>query len=523
MDLGVAYNFNQEQNNNQQGQGQGQILCAQCGTVINPNPANLCVNCVRAEVDITEGIPKQGTVHFCKGCDRYLQPPNVWVKADLESRELLALLLKKLKGLSKVKLIDASFIWTEPHSKRLKIKLTIQKEVFAQAVLQQIFIVEFIVAGQHCEECQRVDAQNTWKACVQVRQKVTHKRTFLWLEQVILKHNAHKDTVNIKEFRDGLDFFYVQRSHAIKMVDFLQSVVPLKIKTSEQLISQDIHSGTNTYKFTYSIEIVPICKDDLVCLPLKIARQLSNVNPLVLCSKVSNTVFFHDFESLKTVDLRSSSYWNTPFPSLMESADLVEFYVIDVQDEGKRVGKYALSTIEVCKTSNMSQTYLIRTHLGNVLNPGDHCLGYDLTNVNFNSDAWAEFIKDSKRLGTIPDVVIVKKSYPHARKKQRGRAWRIKSMAKEEELDLINRSKAEKARQDVDYELFLRDIEEDSEFRSNINIYKNEQHNINNIEQKDEMENDDDMEEEEEEDFPEIDIQELLDDIEGMNLEDDDE
>ena len=104
-------------------------------------------------------------------------------------------------------------------------------------------------------------------------------------------------------------------------------VVPLKIKTSEQLISQDIHSGTNTYKFTYSIEIVPICKDDLVCLPLKIARQLSNVNPLVLCSKVSNTVFFHDFESLKTVDLRSSSYWNTPFPSLMESADLVEFYV----------------------------------------------------------------------------------------------------------------------------------------------------------------------------------------------------
>jgi nonsense-mediated mRNA decay protein 3 len=27
---------------------------------------------------------------------------------------------------------------------------------------------------------------------VQVRQKVTHKRTFLWLEQLILKHNAHK-------------------------------------------------------------------------------------------------------------------------------------------------------------------------------------------------------------------------------------------------------------------------------------------------------------------------------------------
>jgi hypothetical protein len=46
-----------------------------------------------------------------------------------ESQELLAICLKKLKGLNKVRLIDAHFIWTEPHSKRLRISLTIQKEV----------------------------------------------------------------------------------------------------------------------------------------------------------------------------------------------------------------------------------------------------------------------------------------------------------------------------------------------------------------------------------------------------------
>jgi len=28
-----------------------------------------------------------------------------------------------------VRLIDASFIWTEPHSKRIKVKLVVQKEV----------------------------------------------------------------------------------------------------------------------------------------------------------------------------------------------------------------------------------------------------------------------------------------------------------------------------------------------------------------------------------------------------------
>ena len=36
------------------------VLCADCGTPIVPNSANLCVACLRNTVDITEGIPKQG-------------------------------------------------------------------------------------------------------------------------------------------------------------------------------------------------------------------------------------------------------------------------------------------------------------------------------------------------------------------------------------------------------------------------------------------------------------------------------
>ena len=60
---------------------------------------------------------------------RYLQPPSTWLPAALESRELLAICLKRLKGLNKVHLVDAGFIWTEPHSKRVKVKLTVQKEV----------------------------------------------------------------------------------------------------------------------------------------------------------------------------------------------------------------------------------------------------------------------------------------------------------------------------------------------------------------------------------------------------------
>lgn len=105
------------------------VLCADCGTPIPPSSANLCLSCLRNSVDITEGIPKQATINFCRNCERYLNPPQSWVLAQLESRELLAICLRKLKGLNKVRLVDAGFIWTEPHSKRLKVKLTVQKEV----------------------------------------------------------------------------------------------------------------------------------------------------------------------------------------------------------------------------------------------------------------------------------------------------------------------------------------------------------------------------------------------------------
>lgn len=30
-------------------------LCCECGTLIDPNPANMCVACLRSHVDITEG------------------------------------------------------------------------------------------------------------------------------------------------------------------------------------------------------------------------------------------------------------------------------------------------------------------------------------------------------------------------------------------------------------------------------------------------------------------------------------
>ena len=45
------------------------------------------------------------TILWCKGCGRYLQPPKHWVRAELESKELLTFCIKRIKGLGKVRRI----------------------------------------------------------------------------------------------------------------------------------------------------------------------------------------------------------------------------------------------------------------------------------------------------------------------------------------------------------------------------------------------------------------------------------
>ncbi|KAJ2396722.1 ribosome-binding protein [Coemansia sp. RSA 2559] len=484
------------------------ILCCECGTAIPPNPANMCVNCVRSIVDITEGIPKHATIHWCKNCERYLQPPATWMLCDLESRELLALCLKKLKGLTKVRLIDAGFIWTEPHSRRIKVKLTIQKEVFAATILQQAFEVEYVVASMMCPDCTRVMAQNMWKAMVQVRQKVDHQRTFFYLEQLILKHNAHADTINIKEVKGGLDFHFAQRAHAIKMVEFLGSMVPTRSKTSEQLISSDIHNGTSNYKFTYSVEIIPICKDDLVVMPKKMANALGQIAPLVLCTRVGNSVHLIDTKTLQKAELTGMSYWRQEnVKSISGRRDLKQFYVMDVDPVGPCSGRLVLADITVQRMADVGRNddvIIVRSHLGGILKIGDSVLGYDLLTANINDTNFDRLNPDD-----IPSVVLVKKTYPEGRRKRKPRNWRLKSLSKDEgDLAL---KKQDQEKQEVDFEAFLRDLEEDPELRSSVNLYKDSAVAKPTGVTESDMDEDNDYDEENE--LPEVPLEELLEDM----------
>ena len=50
-----------------------------------------------------------------------------------------------------------------------QVKLTVQGEVVEGTILQQSFIVEYVVNHQMCDDCRRVEAKDTWNANVSIR------------------------------------------------------------------------------------------------------------------------------------------------------------------------------------------------------------------------------------------------------------------------------------------------------------------------------------------------------------------
>ncbi|KAI9821715.1 MAG: ribosome-binding protein [Pycnora praestabilis] len=500
------------------------ILCCNCGAPIDgtASAGALCYDCVKLTVDISEGVQREATLHICRDCERWLQPPAHWLVAVPESRELLALCLRKLRGLSKVRIIDASFIWTEPHSRRIKVKITIQQEAFEGTILQQTFEVEYVVAYHQCPDCAKSFTANTWRACVQVRQKVPHKRTFLYLEQLILKHSAHKDTINIKEVKDGLDFFFAARNQAEKFLDFLTSVAPVRTKKSQELISMDIHTSTKSYKFSYSVELVPICKDDLVAIPIKLAKSIGNISPLALCYRVGTSVNLLDPNTLQTADISTPIYWRAPFTSLADVQELVEFVIMDVEPTGATKGRFLLAEATVARASDLGsndKTYFTRTHLGGILHPGDSVMGYHLTGTNFNNPQFEALEESNTYSSTIPDVMLVKKFYPR-KKKTKARNWHIKRMNKEEG-EMLPR-KQDQERMERDFEMFLRDVEEDTELRSTLALYKAQQNSkadrMEEVEEEGAATETEDGSEDEE--VPKINMNELLDEFDELNVAD---
>eukprot|EP00913_Durusdinium_trenchii_P032842 g30745.t1 len=371
---------------------------------------------------------------------------------------------------------------SQENSKRLRVKITVQKEVAQSSVLQQTMVVEFQIVNQQCETCQKSFTPHAYNAIVQVRQKVT----------------------SLKETREGLDFFFETKSHAQRFADFVEAHVPTKSKQSRHLISHDANSNTYNFKYTIMCELCPICVDDVVHVPKGHSTALNGAPPLMLCHKVTNAIRFVDPVSLRSYDIPNpdacskqnhalfvemffdsvlisshplafdafhGALVSATAPQVCGKDHLTEFVVLNVEplekpEAGSAArhnlparGKMTLADVEVARACDLGvndDRVIVRSHLGQFLRPGGRVMGYDLRTVNVSG------LSDEALKGPGTDVVLVKKVY----KRNKKRAWDLRRLNKEtvEGEDPID--------DDADMEALKRDLEEDPELRKGVNMYR---------------------------------------------------
>jgi len=301
------------------------IVCCLCSAVIDANPRGTCEACFRKSLNIKTSIPTEFELQYCRECQRFLRPP--YVKIDRDSTDMMKLCLSRIKSYDKkVKIIDSNFIYTEPHSKVIKIKVTLEKEIEKNKITQSM-VIEFKEKWNLCRDCQKIQTPHIWSSCVQIRQRVPHKKTMLYLEQIILHNKMQQNALDFQETNDGFDFFFTTRREGEVFSNWLATVVPSKITYTKKYVS------LSTSTFTYLVDVANVAKYDLFLLDKESCTKLGGIGPLLVCTRLSSRTIFIDPRTFNHLYLDGNTFFKYKFNPFCNSNQLTEFLVLDVYEE----------------------------------------------------------------------------------------------------------------------------------------------------------------------------------------------
>ncbi|ORD99390.1 NMD3 [Hepatospora eriocheir] len=360
-----------------------EILCCNCGIEIEFNNKNMCSNCIYTSSNLLQKIDKTTIIETCRGCERYHMPPSSWRHLQLGSHELLIHCLNKNRSAKTLNITDSNFIYTEEHSKMLIIEIKILDEG-----VEYVVNLQFKIRNRQCGDCMRAESKQFWNSVVQLRQHPASKRTFWFVEQLVSNHNAHMETTNIKETKDGIDFFFTKKNSAIKLVKFLTNFFGVQRKDSNRLISEDRRNNTCNNKNTYCIELMPFCKDDLVAIKNKSKYDLFVVNKMNTFCTLTN------LKTKKTKLITSKDYFSNKdqYVILQRSKDFIEYEVLVVNRHNKSISI----------TNDNENIIEIQTDMELEVDNKVYC--YDLSIKNFPIDC--EFDETVLLIRKVPNVPI---------------------------------------------------------------------------------------------------------------------
>jgi nonsense-mediated mRNA decay protein 3 len=473
-----------------------QIPCCLCGTMIAPNAANQCTSCLAQQFDLKGVLQgKSGDmllIKQCRQCRKYARTDTCWEACEPESNPLLSICMKHIPALKagsvaqhqyQLQLVDAIWVWTEPNNMRLKIRLTV-RAILENVPVQQRVLVEFIVKFHQCPDCNREYTNRTWQALVQLRQRRDNgapRKGLAALEMALARNKEiRKHVLRIDSCRHGLDFYFLTQANAQSFAQFLSRLAPMRLKTTQKMVSEDVKNNTANMKHTFTCDMVPLCRHDLILVPKSGSGGGTSGNSnhgcklagrLCVVTKVARVIHLMDASPKRTIDmeqyrteLSADAYYrgggDKTFPVLQTSERMVRFVVLDVEligdnpamsasggpddeespsslGQGPNTGsveKYALADVQVARESDLGSNdtiYNCVTHLGHLLQPGDVVLGYDLVAtastlstthptlgvVDIEQVLHSNFVR--------PDVVLVHKvheSLTKSQKKKKNRA-----------------------------------------------------------------------------------------------------
>lgn len=343
---------------------------------------------------------------------------------------------------------------------RQRIRVTVRTETQGVTIQQRV-LIEFIVRFRQCNDCNREYTNRTWHAVLQLRQKRNDdapRKGLVVLEMALARNpQVRKHVLKIDTSKHGFDFYFLNLSDAHQFASYISRVAPMRIKVAKKLVSTDVKNNTANLQHTVSCDMVPLCRDDLVMVSkaakgilsgrLCIVVKMSSMVHLVDASprRASTMVGSHD-------ELGSETYYKAgsekAYKLLMASRRMTRFVVLDVElcaeeqygetttslysGPQSDVDKFALADVEVARESDFGQndeTFRCVTHLGNLLQPGDVVLGYDLASSVISGGDDFDMEHGFNYNFVMPDVVLVKK---------------VKGVVEEEEKEEVNGSGTKK-------------------------------------------------------------------------------
>ena len=428
------------------------IQCCVCGIPIEPNPSNMCADCLRSHYNISDKLPQTSSINYCRGCGRYQTAYNKWAHYELESPELLKLCISRITNLKDFKIVDAKFLFTEPHSRRIRVSLTLEHETPEKVILRQTVIITFVVNLQQCPDCQeQATPRAHWNSNVQLRQAGVSKRSLFWLEQQILTNRAHAGSSGIVRVSDGLDFHYPDKAAAGKLVNFIKGKLPVLTKESGKLLSENFQSATADVRFSFLVRIPPFSRQDLIVLPPEIVKSNGSHSFIGIVHRMSKIIRMVDPLTGRFIDVDTTTYWKKPFEAILTHRDLKRFVVltIDPIETNDRDCRFHMADVELTDEETYDEHIVVRTHLGDKIREGCVVLCYDR-----RTSCLPDAVDNVFKKRNLPDVIIVGRAH------DKKRPYKVKELAPHNSDD------------EDEFQGFIDDLAEDSELRQDVTIYK---------------------------------------------------